>query len=234
MVSRILSRFPAGYPTGEDSLRAARTQEPLDGEAPAPPASRPRPRSSLFVVPLLAFAAIAVFFGVGLTLDPRALPSPLIGKPVPEFALPPVKGRTLGLSGGDLKGDVSLVNVFASWCTACREEHPLFMRLKGTGFVPIHGLNYKDRPEDAEQWLADLGDPYTRTGADRDGQVGIDWGVYGVPETFVIDRHGRIAYKHIGPVTEEVLEKKLRPLIARLAADSPSVQAGTSNADDPR
>jgi cytochrome c biogenesis protein CcmG/thiol:disulfide interchange protein DsbE len=115
-----------------------------------------------------------------------------------------------------LKGEVSLVNVFASWCVACREEHPVLMNLRREGFVPIHGLNYKDRPEDAARWLDTLGDPYTRTGADLDGRVAIDWGVYGVPETFVVDRDGRIAYKHIGPVTPDVLEKKLRPLIASL------------------
>lgn len=168
------------------------------------------------LMPLLLFAGVVAVLAIGLTLNPREVPSPLIGKPVPEFALPAVKGRTLGLSGADLKGEVSLVNVFASWCVACRDEHPILMNLRSEGFVPIHGLNYKDRPEDAARWLDTLGDPYTRTGADLDGRVGIDWGVYGVPETFVVDRDGRIAYKHIGPVTPEVLEQKLRPLIAGL------------------
>jgi cytochrome c biogenesis protein CcmG/thiol:disulfide interchange protein DsbE len=135
---------------------------------------------------------------------------------VPEFSLPPVKGRTLGLSSADLKGEVSLVNVFASWCTACRYEHPIFMRLKQDGVVPVHGLNYKDKPDDAAQWLDTLGDPYTRTGADLDGRVSIDWGVYGVPETFVVGRDGRIAYKHIGPVTAEVWDETILPLIERL------------------
>lgn len=168
------------------------------------------------LIPLLLFAGVVAVLAIGLTLNPREVPSPLIGKPVPEFALPPVRGRSLGLSGADLKGEVSLVNVFASWCVACRDEHPILMNLRREGFVPIHGLNYKDRPEDAARWLDTLGDPYTRTGADLDGRVGIDWGVYGVPETFVVDRDGRIAYKFIGPVTPEVLEKKLRPLIAGL------------------
>lgn len=168
------------------------------------------------LIPLLLFAAVVVLLAVGLTLNPREVPSPLIGKPVPEFALPPVKGRALGLSSSDLKGEVSLVNVFASWCVACRDEHPLFMQLGRERFVPIHGLNYKDRPEDAARWLDTLGDPYARTGADLDGRVAIDWGVYGVPETFVVDREGRIAYKHIGPVTVDVLEQKLRPLILAL------------------
>jgi cytochrome c biogenesis protein CcmG/thiol:disulfide interchange protein DsbE len=138
---------------------------------------------------------------------------------VPEFVLPPVKGRALGLASADLRaGEVSLVNVFASWCVACKEEHPVFMQIKHAGLVPIHGINYKDRPQDVATWLDELGDPYTRTGADLDGRVSIDWGVYGVPETFVIDRDGHIAYKHIGPITPEVLERKLRPLIAELRA----------------
>jgi cytochrome c biogenesis protein CcmG/thiol:disulfide interchange protein DsbE len=116
----------------------------------------------------------------------------------------------------DLKGEVSLVNVFASWCVACRAEHPVFMRLKAEGVVSIHGLNYKDRPQDAANWLDDLGDPYTRTGADLDGRVAIDWGVYGVPETFVVDRQGRIAFKQIGAVTPKILEQTILPLIQRL------------------
>lgn len=165
------------------------------------------------VIPLLVFAVVAVFFAIGLTLDPRVVPSALIGKPVPEFDLPPVKGRTLGLSDKDLKGEVSLVNVFASWCTACLEEHPLFMKLARDNVVPIHGLNYKDKPDDAERWLDRLGDPYTRTGADRDGRVAIDWGVYGVPETFVVDRQGRIVHKHIGVLKQEAFENDIMPLI---------------------
>jgi cytochrome c biogenesis protein CcmG/thiol:disulfide interchange protein DsbE len=113
-----------------------------------------------------------------------------------------------------LKGQVSVVNVFASWCVPCRQEHPLIQRLARE--VPVHGFNYKDRPEDAARWLDELGDPYTRTGADLDGRVAIDWGVYGVPETFVIDREGRIAYKHIGPIPPRILDEKLLPLIERL------------------
>ena len=180
--------------------------------------SEPRRPGSRFaaLVPLAVFLVVGVFLAVGLTLNPREIPSPLIGKAVPEFSLPPVQGRTLGLSSADLNGEVSLVNVFASWCVACRAEHPLFMELKAKGIVPIHGLNYKDRPADAEQWLNELGDPYTRTGADINGRVAIDWGVYGVPETFLIDRQGRIAYKQIGPLNPEVLEKTILPLIRKL------------------
>ena len=174
-----------------------------------------RPRLA-YLVPLLAFMALALILGIGLTLDPRKVPSPLIGKPVPEFSLPPVKGRTVGLASANLKGEVSLVNVFASWCVACREEHPVFMDLRKRAVVPIHGLNYKDKPDDAARWLDELGDPYTRTGADVDGRVAIDWGVYGVPETFLVDRDGRIAYKHIGPVTPRIMSEKLMPLIEQL------------------
>ncbi|MEX2127236.1 MAG: DsbE family thiol:disulfide interchange protein [Xanthobacteraceae bacterium] len=167
-------------------------------------------------VPVAAFVALAFALGWALNKNPREIPSALIGRPVPAFSLPAVQGRTPGLSRADLKGEVSLVNVFASWCVACRAEHPLFMRLKAGRVVPIHGLNYKDRPEDAARWLDDLGDPYSRTGADRDGRVAIDWGVYGVPETFVIGKDGRIAHKHVGPITPDDLEKTLLPLIRRL------------------
>lgn len=175
-----------------------------------------RRRRPAFLAPIAIFVALAVALAYGLTRDPREIPSALIGEPVPEFSLPPVPRYGPGLSSADLKGEVSLVNVFASWCTACRYEHPLFMRLKEEGVVPIHGLNYKDAPEDAAAWLDELGAPYTRTGADRDGRVPIEWGVYGVPETFVIDQEGRIAFKQVGPVTAEVLETEILPLVREL------------------
>ena len=168
------------------------------------------------LVPVATFAALAALLGWALTHNPREIPSALIGKPVPEFSLPPVQGRALGLSKADLTGEVSLVNVFASWCAACRDEHPLFMQLKASGGVPIHGLNYKDQPDHAARWLDTLGDPYTRTGADRDGRVAIDWGVYGVPETFVVTKDGRIAHKHIGPLTSKDIEATILPLVRRL------------------
>ena len=176
---------------------------------------RPR-RGIAIMLPLSAFIAIAVLLAIGLTMDPRKVPSPLIDKPVPVFELPPVQGRKLGLASGDLKGQVSLVNVFASWCVACRQEHPLLMELSKQGFVPIHGLNYKDKPDEAAGWLDARGDPYTRTGADVNGRAGIDWGVYGVPETFVIDKNGNIAYKHIGPISEQDWVEKIRPLVEKL------------------
>lgn len=175
-----------------------------------------RPRYLGYLVPVATFAALAALLGWALTHNPREIPSALIGKPVPQFVLPPVQGRTLGLSKADLMGEVSLVNVFASWCAACRDEHPLFMQLKTGGVVPIHGLNYKDQPDHAARWLDTLGDPYARTGADRDGRVAIDWGVYGVPETFVVTKDGRIAHKHIGPLTPKDVEATILPLVRRL------------------
>lgn len=177
--------------------------------------SASRARTALFL-PITLFALLAGMFAWGLTMDPRSVPSTLIGKPVPDFTLSPVKGRTLGLSSADLVGEVSLVNVFASWCTACLQEHPIFMQLKRDGTVPIHGLNYKDPPDGAARWLNKHGDPYTRTGADVSGRVGIEWGVYGVPETFVIGKDGRVHYKHIGPLTQEVLQTKFLPMIERM------------------
>lgn len=182
-------------------------------------------RNVLAFLPLAVAAVLAVVLAWGLTRDPSNLPSTLIGNPVPAFELPPVKGRTLGLSSADLTGEVSLVNVFASWCVACRAEHPLFMKLAAQGTVPLHGLNYKDQPEDAARWLDSLGDPYTRTGADISGRVAIDWGVYGVPETFVIGADGRVAYKHIGPVSEEVLTGTILPLVEELRRQAESDNA---------
>jgi cytochrome c biogenesis protein CcmG/thiol:disulfide interchange protein DsbE len=181
----------------------------------AEPKATPGTRWAYFG-PLALFAVIGAFFGVGLTLNPREIPSPLIGRPVPEFRLPAVMGRSLGLAAEDLRGEVAIVNVFASWCVACREEHPLWMELAKQRAVPIHGLNYKDAPANAARWLDELGDPYTRTGADLNGRVGIDWGVYGVPETYVIDRHGVIRDKVIGAITRPIVEQRLLPLVRRL------------------
>lgn len=182
-------------------------------------AARPGWARLALYAPVLVFFALLVAFVVGLERNRDTLPSPLIGKPVPVFTLPPVQGRSLGLSSSDLKGGVSLVNVFASWCVACREEHPVLMRLAAQRTVAIHGLNYKDKPDDAERWLDAMGDPYTRTGADLDGRVAIDWGVYGVPETFVVDARGRIAFKQVGPITPEILERTILPLVATLRAN---------------
>ncbi len=196
----------------------------IQSDAEPPAVRRPVLRRLAVLLPAMIFAGMAVLLGWGLTRNASDVPSALIDKPVPEFSLPPVQGRTLGLSSGDLRGEVSLVNVFASWCLACREEHPVFMQLAADGTVPLHGLNYKDRPDDAARWLDTMGDPYTRTGADLNGRVAIDWGVYGVPETFVVSADGRIAYKHIGAVTEEALEKTILPLVERLRAEAKEQQ----------
>ena len=185
-------------------------------EAAGATPGRDKPFRLTYLAPVAVFVVFAGFFAYGLTLDPSKIPSVMIGKSAPEFTLPPVEGRTLGLSAADLKGEVSLVNVFASWCAECRREHPLLMKLREDNIVPVHGLNYKDTPEDAREWLDGLGDPYTRTGADLDGRVAIDFGVYGVPETFVIDKSGRIAHKHIGAISVDALETEILPLVETL------------------
>ena len=189
------------------------TAEPTGRQADA---TRQRRSRLVLLLPLVLFFGLVLAFAVRLDRDPSKIPSALIGKSVPVFSLPPVKGRELELSNSDLNGEVSLVNIFASWCVACREEHPLLMQLKAGRAMPVHGLNYKDEPDNAARWLNSMGDPYTRTGADRDGRVAIDWGVYGVPETFVVSRDGRIAYKHIGPLTAKDLEGTVLPLVRKL------------------
>ena len=168
------------------------------------------------VIPLAVFVVIAGFLLVGLGRNPREVPSPLIDKPAPPFNLAQLRDPTKMLGSEDMKGQVWLLNVWASWCVACRTEHPLLVELAKTKVVPIVGLNYKDKPDEAKTWLSQLGDPYTVSIMDRDGRVGIDFGVYGVPETFVIDKNGTIRYKQIGPVTVEVLEGKILPMIRQL------------------
>lgn len=172
-----------------------------------------------FLIPLSVFALLLILLGVGLKLDPREVPSPFIGKPAPAFALPTVDAAEQTLSTDEFKGQVSLLNVWASWCVSCRQEHPLLLELSKTGPVPVYGLNYKDEREAAAAWLSRFGNPYKTSAFDADGKVGIDWGVYGVPETFVIDRKGIIRYKFTGPLTEEALEKKLLPLVRTLQAE---------------
>jgi cytochrome c biogenesis protein CcmG/thiol:disulfide interchange protein DsbE len=176
-------------------------------------------------VPLVVFIVVAVALAVGLGLKPREIPSALIGKPVPTFNLEPVQNFGPGFSSDDLKGQVAIVNVFASWCVPCRVEHGLWAEVAKQG-IPIYGLNYKDTPGNASAWLAQLGNPYTRTGADRQGRVGIDWGVYGVPETFVVDEHGMIQLKFIGPVDRASLETKILPKVRELQAKAGARAAG--------
>ena len=169
-----------------------------------------------FVIPLLGFAALVGLLAVGLKLDPHEVPSPLIGKPAPAFSVPQLRDPQTQLSERNLHGNVALLNVWASWCGGCRKEHPLLVELAAQRKLPIYGLDYKDESTDALRWLAQYGDPYTAIGFDARGQVGLDYGVYGVPETYVLDRRGVIRYKHIGPLTREVLDNTLLPLIERL------------------
>lgn len=169
-------------------------------------------------LPLIIFVVMLGFLAVGLGLNPREVPSPLINKPAPSFTLPTLGSPDKTFSPQDLRGKVWLLNVWASWCVACRIEHPVLVELAKTGVVPIYGLNYKDKRDDAIRWLGNFGDPYQQSLSDTEGLVGIDFGVYGVPETFVIDKVGVIRLKHIGPVTPEALQNTILPLIRKLGA----------------
>ena len=171
-----------------------------------------------YLLPLIVFAVLLGFLAVGLKLDPREVPSPLIDKPAPPFKLPRLDVPEQALSLDDLKGKVWLLNVWASWCVACRVEHPLLVELAGTNSVPIYGLNYKDKRDDALAWLSKHGNPYVASLSDAEGLVGIDFGVYGVPETFVIDKDGRIAYRHVGPLQPQDLTTTILPLVKKLNA----------------
>lgn len=162
-----------------------------------------------YLIPLFAFIVLAAFLLVGLTLNPRQVPSPLIDKPAPIFQLNHLHEPDRLMASQDNLGKVWLLNVWASWCVACRDEHPLLVQLANSGIVPIYGLNYKDERTTALQWLKRYGDPYTISIVDPDGRVGIDYGVYGVPETYVIDKKGIIRHKQIGPVTVDSLQKRL-------------------------
>jgi cytochrome c biogenesis protein CcmG/thiol:disulfide interchange protein DsbE len=169
-----------------------------------------------FIIPLAIFLVLAVFLAIGLSLNPREVPSPLIDKPAPTFRLAQLREPDKTMSLEEMRGQVWLLNVWASWCTPCLEEHPRLLELSSAKTVPIVGLNYKDSRDAALKWLARHGDPYSAIVIDPDGRVGIDYGVYGVPETFVIDRQGVIRYKHIGPVTTETLQEEILPLILGL------------------
>lgn len=174
-------------------------------------------RKLLFLAPVALFAVLVAFFWRGLDLDPSKVPSPLIDKPAPALDLPALSDAKPGLASADLKGQVTLVNFFASWCLPCRAEHPLLMTLSERKDVVLVGVNYKDKPEDALKWLRSLGDPYRRIGVDADGRTAIDWGVYGVPESYLVDREGRIRFKQIGPFTERDVTDKLIPLLRELS-----------------
>lgn len=169
-----------------------------------------------FLIPLGIFIVLVGFLAVGLKLDPREVPSPLIGKPAPDFKLALLSDPAKQLSPADLRGKVWLFNVWASWCASCRQEHPLLLDLARQGGVPIYGMDYKDQPGDAQAVLDRYGNPYVETVVDLDGRAGINYGVYGVPETYVIDKNGIIRYKHTGPLTRESLDKKILPLVKEL------------------
>ena len=173
----------------------------------------------VFLLPLLLLGGLVLVFGKGLTRDPRILPSALIDKPLPEFARPGVRPGDPGFATVDFRGEPKLLNIWASWCAACKVEHPVLMALKGEG-VPIYGLAWKDAPTDALGVLDAEGDPYARTALDQEGRVAIDLGVTGAPETFVVDGRGRVRYKQVGPITREVWDQQLKPLLDQLKAEA--------------
>lgn len=168
------------------------------------------------LIPLVLFLVLLVFLAIGLTRDPREVPSPLIGKPAPNFSLAQLHAPQKTFESQSMRGQVWLLNTWASWCVACREEHPVLMKYAKTKTIPLIGLDYKDKPEEGRKWLERFGNPYDLSLSDLDGRVGIDFGVYGVPETFVIDKQGVIRYKHIGPVTPDALREKIIPLVQEL------------------
>lgn len=179
----------------------------------------------LLALPLAAFLGLAAFFAVSLRQgDPARLPSALVGKPAPAFELPPIEnlggdgGAVPGFSRSDLgKGRVGIVNVWASWCTPCVAEHPYLTQLAKDSGVPLYGINYKDKPENARRFLGRYGNPFAAIGADQSGRTAIEWGVAGVPETFIVDKQGRIAYKHVGPISPEIIDRDLMPAIRKAA-----------------
>jgi cytochrome c biogenesis protein CcmG/thiol:disulfide interchange protein DsbE len=190
---------------------SANPETKVDGPDAAAPRSAAR-----FLIPLGVFVVLAGFLFVGLGLNPREVPSPFIGKPAPEFRLAKLAQPEQMFTPQEMRGQVWLLNVWASWCVACRQEHPLLVELARQKTVPIVGLNYKDKPDAAKNWLVQWGDPYSLSVKDLDGRVGIEYGVYGVPETFVIDKNGVIRFKQIGPITEDVWRKKMLPLVEEL------------------
>jgi cytochrome c biogenesis protein CcmG/thiol:disulfide interchange protein DsbE len=169
-----------------------------------------------FLLPLLLFIVLVVFLAIGLNRDPQEVPSPLINKPAPAFEIPQLSEANQSFSPANMKGQVWILNVWASWCVACREEHPVLVELAKSKIAPIIGLDYKDKREDALTMLAMQGNPYLLSAFDANGRVGIDYGVYGVPETYVIDKAGMIRFKHIGPITMNILNQKIYPLITEL------------------
>lgn len=173
-----------------------------------------------FIIPLIMFGLLVVLLAAGLKLDPKKVPSPLIGKPAPTFSLPSLANSEQQITPADFKGQVWLLNVWATWCPSCRAEHETLVNFSQQDPIAIVGLNYKDDSTAAKQWLKKLGDPYTVNAVDADGRIAIDWGVYGAPETYIIDQQGIIQHKHIGPVTPEVINKTILPKLAELRGQS--------------
>jgi cytochrome c biogenesis protein CcmG/thiol:disulfide interchange protein DsbE len=171
-----------------------------------------------YLIPLVAFVVLAGFLAFGLKLDPHEVPSPLIGKPAPAFSAALLSRPDQSVTREQLLGKVWVLNVWASWCAPCREEHPIWVAYAKNAAAPIYGLNYKDRGPEAQAWLQQLGNPYAESLVDPQGQIGLDYGVYGVPETFVIDKQGIVRYKHVGPISAEVLREKIDPLLRQLNA----------------
>ncbi len=169
-----------------------------------------------FLIPAAIFIVLVGFLAAGLKLNPREVPSPLIDKPAPPFTLAQLAEPQKPFSNADMLGQVWVLNVWASWCVTCREEHPVLLDLSKSKVVPVYGLNYKDKRDEAVAWLKQFGDPYALSIVDGDGRVGIDYGVYGVPETYVIDKQGIIRYKRIGAVTRQVVDEKILPLVRKL------------------
>lgn len=173
-------------------------------------------RKILYAMPVLLMAGLTLLFYAGLGKDPNLLPSALIGDPAPQFSLPALLVEDQTVSSASIEGKVVLVNFFASWCGPCRIEHPLLMRMAEDGEIPVYGINYKDAEVNAKRWLSDLGDPFAEIGVDLEGRTGIDWGVYGLPETFLVNQQGQIVFKHVGPLTPEVLNQDIMPLVREL------------------
>ena len=176
-----------------------------------------------YILPLLVFAGMVVLFIIGMQMDPRRVPSPLIGKPLPAFNLKQLHDQQQSLDNESLLGEVVLINFWASWCVSCRYEHPLLLEYASKGKAGVYGMNYKDAREDALGWLDQYGDPYKLSAFDPEGRTGIDFGLYGVPETYVIDREGIIRYKHIGPISREDLDNKIAPLVDELRAGTSQI-----------
>ncbi|HEX6550014.1 MAG TPA: DsbE family thiol:disulfide interchange protein [Gammaproteobacteria bacterium] len=178
-------------------------------------------RYLVYSLPVLVLAGLLALFMRGLFLNPTIVPSPLIGKPAPAFSLPRLRQSTQPITQDEFKGKVALLNVWATWCVACRDEHETLVQFAKQNIIPIYGLDYKDERQTALDWLAKEGDPYTAIAFDANGDVAINWGVYGAPETFLLDKQGIIRHKYIGPLTPAIIKNDLLPRIHRLEQESP-------------